>query len=391
MAWNEPGNNSQDPWGNGNKKRPQNGPPDLDEALKNMQKKINGFFGGSGGSGGDSNPSKGVPGFLIVVVVIALLVFYAIAGFYTVDEKEKAVVLRLGSFSSIHGAGLHWNAPFIDEVQIIQVTNVRTYKAGNNKLMLTEDESIVRLPVTVQYRIDDLKSYVLQIREPDVTLQHSAESVLRHVVGSTELNSVLSSGRQQMADEMKERLQNYLNRYKTGIHVISVNIDKGRPPEGDVQKAFDDVIAAKEEYAQLINQAELYRNEKIPVEKGKREKTIQEAKGYKERVIVSAQGEADRFVRLLAEYQQAPEVTRDRLYLDSLQNVMSNTPKVLIDVEQGNNLMYLPLDKIMQTTNAQDNTRSSTNEQSTSSKTTERRDINDSRSGSSRESLRGSR
>ncbi len=343
MAWNEPGGNNQDPWGNRNN---NDGPPDLDEALKNFQKKINGIFGGKGGgngaNGGSSN-GGGVSSAAIVAGLVIGAIIYAVAGIYQLDEKERALILRLGKFHSIEGPGLHWNPPFIDERFPVNVTEERQYRTGG--LMLTEDESIVEVPVTVQYNIAEVKSFVLNVRDPEISLQHATDSALRHVVGSTELNQVLSEGRGKIASEMSLRLQQYLDSYATGINIVGVNIQEGKPPAA-VKDAFDDVVDAKEDLERLKNEAQSYANGIVPEARGRAQRTIEEANAYRDQVIAKAEGESERFNQLLVEYEKAPEVTRERLYIDAIESVMQSSSKVLIDVEGGNNMMYLPLDKI---------------------------------------------
>ncbi|MDO3381090.1 FtsH protease activity modulator HflK [Gilvimarinus algae] len=344
MAWNEPGGGDKDPWGNRN----NDGPPDLDEALKKLQEKLGGIFGGgSGGKGGGS--AKGFGTLLIGAIVVAGLL-YAFAGFYQVDEKERAVVLRFGAFSEIKQPGLRWNAPLITEVFVENVTEERQYPSRG--LMLTEDESIVELPITVQYNVNDVKAYVLNVRDPEVSLRHAADSALRHVVGSTELEQVLSEGRGKIADEVEVRLQQYLDSYGTGILVRDVNIQEGRPPE-EVRAAFDDVIKAKEDEERLKNEAQAYANAVVPAARGRAQRMLEEAEAYRAEVTSRAEGESERFVNLLTEYTKAPEVTRERLYIEALEQVMGNASKVLVDVEGGNNMMYLPLDKLMEQSSGQ--------------------------------------
>ncbi len=344
MAWNEPGGNNQDPWG-GNRKN--DGPPDLDEALKEFQKKINGLFRGKGGGNNQGGNGGGFSGPMFVVALCVAAVLYLVAGIYQLDEKERAVVLRLGKFHSIEGPGLHWNPWLIDKRFPENVTEERQYRTGG--LMLTEDESIVELPVTIQYNIANLKDFVLNVNSPEVSLQHATDSALRHVVGSTELNQVLSEGRGKIAAEMQERLQRYLNVYATGINIVGVNIQEGKPPAA-VKDAFDDVVQAKEDRERLKNEAQSYANGIVPEARGQAQRTIEEANAYRDQVIAKAEGESERFNQLLTEYEKAPAVTRERLYLDAIESVMQNSSKVLIDVEGGNNLMYLPLDKITQQT-----------------------------------------
>ena len=342
MAWNEPGGGDKDPWGNRN----NDGPPDLDEALKKLQEKLGGIFGG--GSGGKGS-AKGFGTLLIGAIVVAGLL-YSFAGFYQVDEKERAVVLRFGAFSEIKQPGLRWNAPLITEVFVENVTEERQYPSRG--LMLTEDESIVELPITVQYNVNDVKAYVLNVRDPEVSLRHAADSALRHVVGSTELEQVLSEGRGKIADEVEVRLQQYLDSYGTGILVRDVNIQEGRPPE-EVRAAFDDVIKAKEDEERLKNEAQAYANAVVPAARGRAQRMLEEAEAYRAEVTSRAEGESERFVNLLTEYTKAPEVTRERLYIEALEQVMGNASKVLVDVEGGNNMMYLPLDKLMEQSSGQ--------------------------------------
>ncbi|MFT6102379.1 MAG: membrane protease subunit HflK [Candidatus Endobugula sp.] len=338
MAWNEPGGNNQDPWG-GNRKN--DGPPDLDEALKKFQNKINGIFGGKGG--GSHGGGSGISGSMVVVGLFVVALVYGAFGIYQLDEQKEAVVLRLGKFHSIVGAGLHWNPPLIDEVIEHNVTGERQYVAGG--LMLTQDESIVEVPVTIQYNIAEIKSFVLNVNDPVVSLQHAADSALRHVVGSTELNQVLSEGRGKIASEMRQRLQDYLKSYGTGINIVGVNLQEGKPPAA-VKDAFDDVVKAKEDQERLKNQAQSYANGIVPEARGLAQRTIEEANAYRDQVIARADGESDRFNQLLVAYNQAPKVTRERLYIDAIESVMANSSKVLVDVEGGNNMMYLPLDKL---------------------------------------------
>ncbi len=341
MAWNEPGKD-KDPWGGRGGGNNNDGPPDLDEAFRKLQDKLNGIFGGGSGSG--NNRSSGANmGPLFTLGGFIALVLYLGAGFYQVDAKERAVVLKFGAFSEIKTEGLNWNAPLITDVYIVNVTGERQYPSRG--LMLTEDESIVELPITVQYNVSDVKSYVLNVRDPEVSLRHATDSAVRHVVGSTELNQVLSEGRQAIAAEVKQRLQAYMDSYGAGIQVINVNIQDARPPE-EVRSAFDDVIRAKEDEARLKNQAQAYANGIIPEARGRAQRMLEEAEAYKAEVVARAEGESDRFESLLAEYKRAPEVTRQRLYLETMESVMSASSKVMVDVAGGNNMLYLPLDRM---------------------------------------------
>ncbi|WP_317931380.1 FtsH protease activity modulator HflK [Halioxenophilus sp. WMMB6] len=342
MAWNEPGGNNQDPWGG---KKGGDGPPDLDEALKSFQEKLNKMFGGrkggADGSGGGSFFGR-VPLGLLLVVVAAV---YFFVGFYQVNEQERAVVLRFGVFNETKGSGLHWNPPLVDQVIKVNVTRKRQHRSEGT--MLTEDLNIVDISLSVQYTISDARDFVLNVRDPEESLKQAMESALRHVVGSNVMHEVLTEGRETIAIDVQTRLQQYLDAYTTGILVDKVNIENSSPPT-EVQAAFDDVNRAREDEERLKNEAQTYSNGIIPQARGSAQRMIEEANAYRDQVVAKAEGEAKRFERMLAEYKKAPAVTRDRLYLDAIQQVMASSSKVLVDVEGGNNMMYIPLDKIME-------------------------------------------
>lgn len=339
MAWNEPGGSDKDPWGG---KRGNDGPPDLDEALKKFQEKLGGIFGG-GGSGGSSQ-GGGLSGSALVFILVIVAVVYGLFGFYQVNEQEKAVVLRFGVYSTTAGAGLHWNPPLVDNVTKVNVTKVRSHSTRGE--MLTQDLNIVEVNLSVQYRISDAKSFVLRVRDPEASLAQAMDSALRHVVGSTEMHEVLTEGREQMAIDVQTRLQDYLNAYETGIEVDKINVEETTPPR-EVQAAFDDVNKAREDEERLKNEAQAYANGIIPEARGAAQRVIEEAMAYREQKVAEADGEAKRFEQLLAEYNKAPEVTRERLYIEAVQDVMANSSKVLVDVKGGNNMLYLPLDKMI--------------------------------------------
>lgn len=339
MAWNEPGggdNKPRDPWGGGDQ-----GPPDLDEALKKLQEKIGGLFGGGGG--GSSGGSSALSGAMFGVIAAGALLVWALMGFYQIDEQERGVVLRFGKYLETVQPGLQWNPPLIDDVTKVNTTKVRA--ASFREIMLTQDENIVEVSLSAQYVIDDPTHFVLKVRDPEISLQHAAQSALRHVVGGTTMDLVLTEGRAKIGIDVKERLQDYLDMYETGIQVSTVNVDESKPPS-QVQAAFDDVIKAREDEERVKNEAQAYANGIVPEARGGAQRQIEEASAYREQVIANAQGEADRFNKLLGEYRKSPEVTRERLYLDAVQVVYSNTNKVMVDVEGGNNVMYLPLDKM---------------------------------------------
>jgi membrane protease subunit HflK len=346
MAWNEPGGNGnkpRDPWGGGDQ-----GPPDLDEALKKFQEKLGGLFGGGGGSGGGGGgggPGLAVSGGLLLALILVAVLVWGLMGLYTVDEQERGVVLRFGKYHTTVQPGLAWNPPLMDQVTLVNVTRVSN--ATFREQMLTEDENLVQVNLSVQYVIADAQDFVLRVRDPERSLRHATESALRHVVGGSEMDYVLTEGRTQLALDVRDRLQLYLDNYRTGIRIAKVNLDDAKPP-AEVQEAFDDVIKAREDEERVKNEAQAYANGIVPEARGQAQRQIEEANGYMESTIARATGEADRFYKLLVEYRKAPEVTRRRLYLETLEYVMTNSNTVMIDVDGGNNMMYLPLDKILE-------------------------------------------
>ncbi|MDH4570145.1 FtsH protease activity modulator HflK [Pseudomonas sp. BN414] len=347
MAWNEPGGNSnnQDPWG-GRRGGDRKGPPDLDEAFRKLQDSLNGLFGSGKKRGGGDEGGGRSGGFGLLGIGLALLaVVWLYSAVYVVDEQEQAVVLRFGKYYETVGPGLNIYFPPIDRKFQENVTRERAYSKQGQ--MLTEDENIVEVPLTVQYKISNLQDFVLNVDQPEVSLQHATESALRHVVGSTEMDQVLTEGRELMASEIKERLQRFLDTYRTGITVTQVNVQSAAAPR-EVQEAFDDVIRAREDEQRAKNQAEAYANAVVPEARGQAQRIIEDANGYRDEVVARAEGEADRFIKLLTEYQKAPEVTRQRLYLETMQDVLANTSKVLVSGKDGqSNLLYLPLDKMI--------------------------------------------
>ena len=343
MAWNEPGNGGRDPWGN----RQDEGPPDLDEAFKKLQNNLGKMFGGGGqSSGGQSSGGNPVSKSILWLALVGAAVVYGMRGVYTLDEQERGVVLRLGTATdSILMPGLSWQPPLIDKVIIHNVSRVRSHPQQAE--MLTEDENIVKVKLTVQYVIDDVKAFALNVKSPEQSLYQSTESAVRHVVGSPEMDRVLTEGRAIMGTEIKTRIQDYMNDYGTGIAVTQVNIDETAPPDA-VREAFDEVIRAREDEVRVRNEANAYANKVIPEARGEAQRYLEEAEAYRRQVVAEARGESERFSKLLVEYQVAPEVTRERMYIDTLESVMSQSSKVMIDVEGGNNMMYLPLDRMVQ-------------------------------------------
>lgn len=333
MAWNEPGNKGGNPWGgpsgnNGND-------------LQNWLEKIGGYLGG----GDDDNSPSGK---LLLVILAALIALWAALGFYQLDEQKRAVVLRLGAFHEIVGPGFHWNPPFIDAVIKENVTQQRSYSTQG--AMLTEDENIVEVHLSVQYNIGDLQKFILAIRNPEHALTEATDSALRHAIGSTKMDDVLTTGRDKVAADVQSRLQQYLDTYQTGVVVTTVNVEKTQPP-GAVQAAFDDVIKAREDEQRVQNEAQTYANTVVPEARGLAKRVNEEAIAYRDRSIARAQGETNRFEALLLEYQKAPAVTRERLYIDTIQDVMSRNNKVIVDVDKGNNMLYLPVDQLRNNAN----------------------------------------
>ena len=352
MAWNEPDNDDRknDPWGSrpGKPGKGDQGPPDIDQFLSDFMKKLGGIFGGGRKGSGSSDSGDGLSTGLIAGIVVILAILWIGAGFYTVDEQERGVVLRLGvAQEAVVLPGLHWNPPLIDDVTKINVT--RVYDEQFSNTMLTEDDNIVDITMTVQFQITDARKFFLEVEEPIVSLQQAAESAIRHVVGGSARDEVISTGREILAEDAHARLQSYLDRYGTGITVSQFNIAQSQQPQ-QVRAAFDDVIKAREDNQSYQNEARRYANQVVPEARGLAIRQVQEANAYQARVVAQAEGEAQRFEQLLVEYQKAPEVMRQRLYIDTMQAVLSNSSKVMIDVEGGNNMIYLPLDQILQQT-----------------------------------------
>ncbi|UTT85744.1 FtsH protease activity modulator HflK [Vibrio pelagius] len=350
MAWNEPGNNNgdngrdNDPWGNKNNRGGRDqGPPDLDEVFNKLSQKLGGKFGKKGGNGSSAG-GGGAIGFGVIAVIAIAIWFFA--GFYTVGEAERAVVLRLGQFDRIEEPGLNWHPRFIDQIsdeQLVNVQAIRSLRASGT--MLTKDENVVTVEMGVQYRVSDPYKYLYRVTNADDSLRQATDSALRAVIGDSLMDSILTSGRQQIRQSTQETLNRIIDNYDMGILVVDVNFQSARPPE-QVKDAFDDAIAAREDEERFEREAEAYRNDILPKATGRAERLKKEAVGYSERTINGALGQVAQFEKLLPEYQAAPEVTRNRLYLDTMEKVYSSTSKVLIDSESSGNLLYLPIDKL---------------------------------------------
>lgn len=367
MAWGEPGNGDKsshsqnsgknsgdrDPWSGGG-----DSPPDLDEIFN----KIKHLFGGgkgsgrgpSGRAGGPANPFSSVG---ISLVLGAIVVVWFLSGFYIVDEGNRGVVLRFGHYINTAQPGPHWRPTFIDSVIMVEQDRNRTATIGYRKsggresqvkeeaLMLTKDENIVDVRLAVQYRVSDSAKYIFANRSPEMALKEATESALREVVGRSSMDFVLTEGRADVASSVKSLTQKILDRYDTGLVITSVNMKGAQPPE-QVQNAFHDAVKAREDLERQKNEAEAYANDIIPRARGNAARQIAEAKAYHDQVISKAEGEASRFKQIYKEYKAAPAVTRERLYIDAMESVMSNSGKVMVDVQGGNNLLYLPLDKL---------------------------------------------
>ncbi|HAS6129583.1 TPA: FtsH protease activity modulator HflK [Vibrio vulnificus] len=351
MAWNEPGNNNgkngrdNDPWGNNNRggQRPggrDQGPPDLDEVFNKLSQKLGGKFGNKGGRG-PSIGGGGAIGFGVIAVIAVLV--WVFAGFYTIGEAERGVVLRLGKYDRIVDPGLNWRPRFIDEVTPVNVQAIRSLRSSGT--MLTKDENVVTVSMDVQYRVADPYKYLFRVTNADDSLRQATDSALRAVIGDSLMDSILTSGRQQIRQSTQQTLNQIIDSYDMGLVIVDVNFQSARPPE-QVKDAFDDAIAAREDEERFIREAEAYKNEILPKATGRAERLKKEAQGYSERTINEALGQVAQFEKLLPEYQAAPKVTRDRLYLDTMEEVYSSTSKVLIDSESSGNLLYLPIDKL---------------------------------------------
>ncbi len=351
MAWNEPGGNNNDPWGN---KKNDGGPPDLDEVFRNLQKKLEGLFGTkrSGGGGGSSSGGSGMgfPGKLGSIGILALLsiglILWLLSGIYIIQPAERGVVQQFGKYVKTTQPGPHWRIPWpIQKHERVNVDQNRSEELKSQEI-LTKDENIVEIDLAVQYNIKDAAQYLFSVVEPDSTLRQAAESALRETVGTTLMDQVITEGRGIIQTDTKDKIQETLDNYNTGIQVTAVNLQSAQPPEA-VQAAFSDAIKAREDQERFINESEAYKNGLLPQARGDAVIALEEARAYKAQTVNAAQGEAARFESLLTEYTKAPEVTKQRLYLESLESVLSNSSKVMVDVEGGNNLMYLPLDKLM--------------------------------------------
>ena len=347
MAWNEPGGNNKDPWSG---KGGDQGPPDLDEVVKKMQEKLGGLFGGGRGGRGDdgggrsSGPGAGSLKGAALIVVAGLVVMLGVKSFYTIDPAERGVEMRFGAYKSVTQPGPHFLVPFIDQVVKVDVDQISSFR--HKAQMLTRDENIVDIELTIQSRIQDAADYLFQDQNPEKTMRDATETAVRATIGKSDLDYILTEGRSSIAADIRGRVQALLDTYRTGLEVTSVNTQPAKPPE-QVKGAFDDAIKAREDKARLENQAQAYANEVVPKARGAGARQVEDAKAYRAKVIAMSQGETSRFLAVLSEYEKAPEVTRQRLYLQTVEDVLGKTSKVMMDAQGGNSLMYLPLDKLI--------------------------------------------
>jgi membrane protease subunit HflK len=346
MAWNDPGRN-RNPWGN----RPDRGAADLDEALRKLQRRLAAIFGGQGGGGdagggGGGDGNAAMRGFGAGTVALVLVAIWAATGLYKVDAAERAVVTRFGQYVATTEPGLRWHMPWpIEARQIINVESVEGF--SDQTRMLTSDENLVDINIAVQYRRAEARAYAFNVREPESTLGEVSESAIREIVGRSTLDFVLEQGRQEIAAATKELIQRTLDSYETGIEVTSVNLQGVSVPE-QVATAQRDAIKAREDRERLALEAQAYANDILPKAKGSAARQVEDAQGYKSRIIADAEGEAERFATLLAAYERAPGVTRQRLYFETMEQVLGTTNKVLVDTKGTGNMIYLPLDKLME-------------------------------------------
>ncbi len=349
MAWNEPGDGgSKDPWGG---RSPQDGPPDLDEAIKNLQKKLGAIFGGDGRGRGGSSPLAGL-------LVGAVVVIWGLFGFYIVEEGKQGVVLQFGAYRTTTSPGLHWFPRFVQSVEQVDVSRIRTAEIGyrgvrgkntqmeRESLMLTQDENIVDIQLAVQYRVKDAKDYLFSLRDPDATLVEATESAIREIIGKSKMDFVLTEGRGDIGMRATQMVQQILDNYKSGLLITRVNLLDAQPPE-QVQHAFEDAVKAREDEERQKNEAEAYANDVLPKARGAAARQLEEANGYKSKVIARAEGDAARFEQVLKEYEKAPAVTRERMYLETVESVLSSVSKVMVDASGSSNLLYLPLDRLV--------------------------------------------
>lgn len=352
----------------GRKPPPNSGPPDLDELWRDLNRKLGGLFGkppgGNPGGGGGYRPDMKSAGIGAVLIAIVVLVIWLGTGFFIVQEGQQAVITQFGKFHSTANAGFNWRFPYpIQRHDLVFVTQIRSVDVGRDSVikatglrdsaMLTSDENILDIKFAVQYRLSDARAFLFESKSPEAAVVQAAETSVREVMGNMKMDAALSEERDQIAPRVRTLMQSILDRYKVGVEVVGINLQQGgvRPPE-QVQASFDDVLKAGQERERAKNEAQAYANDVVPRAVGAASRLKQEAEAYKSRVIAQAQGDAQRFRSVYVEYQKAPQVTRDRMYLDAMQEIYGNVTKVLVESKQGSSLLYLPLDKIIKGTGA---------------------------------------
>ncbi len=342
MAWNEPGGGNKDPWGG---KGGDPGPPDLDEVVRKLRESFGDLFGGSKRTARRRPRGSGPSGKLLGLGAVLLVLVWLASGIYIVEPAERGVVLRFGRYIDMVPPGPHWHIPYpVEDVILVNVDEISSF--SHKASMLTKDENIVDVELTVQSRIQDAANYLFQDQSPEKTLRDATETVVRKTIGASELDFILTEGRSAIAAEIKEGVQNLMDAYKTGLAVTSVNMQPAKPPE-EVKEAFDDAIKAREDKERLENKAEAYANEILPRARGEAARIEADAKAYRDQVIASAEGETARFLAMLEEYEKAPVVTRERLYLETMEKILGETPKILLDGKGGNSLLYLPVEQLL--------------------------------------------
>ncbi len=347
--------NNKNPWSDGNQT-----PPELEEVIKNFKNKFDSFFNGKKSSGVATSETLSSGGFKYILILVLLV--WLLSGIYIIDPAEKGIVLRFGAFQEETSQGPHWHIPYpIETLNRVNVEQIRTAEIGyrnvvnsnrrfsgnvsSESLMLTKDENMIEAKFAVQYKINDAQAYLFNVVNPDTTLRHVSESAIRQIVGQNTMDYILTDGRVSIADNIKEKSQSLLDKYRTGLLITTVNMQDAQPPE-QVQSAFSDAVKAREDKQRLINEAQTYANDILPKSRGKAVRVLEESKAYKSKVVSKSEGEASRFKQILAEYEKAPKVTKERLYRETMENVLVSTSKVMVD-SKANSMMYLPIDKLI--------------------------------------------
>ncbi|MFM2484825.1 FtsH protease activity modulator HflK [Celerinatantimonas yamalensis] len=365
MAWNEPGNKgsgNRDPWGNNKKNQ---GPPDLDAILGKIGRRLMGLFGGKP-SGPTSSGGRSFNSRILLVVVALLVIIWVISGFYTIKEAQRGVLLRFGQYQSEELPGLHWKPTFVDSVIPVDVESIRSIPASG--FMLTEGENVVRVELDVQYRVSEPEKYLFSVTNADDSLRQATDSALRYVIGHTKMDDILTVGREKVRQQTWKLIEKIIKPYDMGVEIVDVNFLPARPPE-QVKKAFDDAIAAQEDEQRYIREAEAYQREVQPKARGEAQTLIQQAKGYQQQVELRAKGDVSQFDQLLPEYRKAPELTRQRLYMETMESIYGKASKIFLDTKDSHNMVYLPIDKLIEQANKRSSVVDSKSSSNTSTST----------------------